>query len=54
METVKEDHLNLLIFLTHVFEQLPLINTIDSKALDELLPWQKILPTVRHVPRKTK
>lgn len=54
VETAKENQLNPLIYLTHVFEQLPLIDLTDSEALDKLLPWSKTLPPDCHVPIKTK
>jgi len=54
VETAKENQLNPLIYLNHVFEQLPLIDLTDSEALDKLLPWSKNLPTDCHVPNKTK
>jgi len=54
VETAKENQLNPLIYLTYVFEQLPLIDLTDSEALDKLLPWSKTLPTDCHVPNKTK
>ncbi len=54
VETAKENQLNPLIYLTHVFEQLPLIDLTDSEALDQLLPWSKTLPADCHVPSKTK
>ncbi|WP_445327037.1 IS66 family transposase [Sporosarcina sp. FSL K6-1508] len=54
VETAKENQLNPLVYLTHVFEQLPLIDLEDSKALDQLLPWSETLPTNCHVPNKTK
>jgi len=37
VEAAKENYLNPLIYLTHVFEQLPVINLTDSEALDQLL-----------------
>lgn len=54
VETAKENQLNPLIYLTYVFEQLPLIDLNDPKALDQLLPWSKTLPADCHVPSKTK
>lgn len=54
VETAKENQLNPLIYLTYVFEQLPLIDLTDSKALDQLLPWSKTLPSDCHVPVKAK
>ncbi|WP_082731923.1 transposase domain-containing protein [Sporosarcina sp. HYO08] len=46
--------MNPLNYLTHVFEQLPLIDVSDKEALDRLLPWSKTLPADCHVPNKTK
>ena len=37
VEAAKENQLNPLIYVTYVFEQLPLINLTGSKALDQLL-----------------
>ncbi|MFJ7932835.1 transposase domain-containing protein [Sporosarcina sp. NPDC096371] len=54
VETARENPLNPLIYLTHVFEQLPLIDLKDSKALEQLLPWTKTLPKECHVPIRTK
>ncbi|WP_445683447.1 IS66 family transposase [Sporosarcina sp. FSL K6-6792] len=54
VETAKENQLNPLIYLTFVFEQLPLIDLTDPKAIDQLLPWSKTLPVDCHVPNKTK
>lgn len=54
METAKENQLNPLVYLTHVFEQLPLIDLEDPKALTQLLLWSKTLPADCHIPNKTK
>ncbi|MGI6227152.1 MAG: IS66 family transposase [Peptococcales bacterium] len=39
VETAKENGLNPFIYLLHVFEKLPTIDTQDIDALDDLLPW---------------
>ncbi len=54
VETAKENQLNPLNYLTHVFEQLLLIDVTNQEALDRLLPWSKTIPTDCHVPNKTK
>lgn len=53
IETAKENGLNPLAYLTHVFEHLPNINAKDQSALDSLLPTSPDLPDeVRTAPRK--
>ena len=44
VETAKENGLNPNLYLTHLFEQLPNIQTDDSEALGALLPWSEQLP----------
>ena len=54
VETAKENQLNPFHYLTHVLEQLPLIDLTNETALDSLMPWSETLPTDCHVPNKTK
>jgi hypothetical protein len=44
VETAKENGLNPMAYLTHVFEQIPNVNTKDATEIDKLLPTFKDLP----------
>jgi transposase len=39
VETAKENRLNPYAYLTHLFEKLPNLQSLDDAALDQLLPW---------------
>lgn len=53
VETAKENQLDPLRYLTHVLEQIPLIDVTDDAALDALMPWSDKIPTNCHVPKRT-
>jgi hypothetical protein len=44
IETAKANGLNPYVYLTHLFEKLPNIDTADTAAIDALLPWNIKLP----------
>ncbi|MBS4007950.1 MAG: transposase domain-containing protein, partial [Clostridium sp.] len=44
VESAKANGLNPYNYLVYLFEKLPNINIADPSALDELLPWSKLLP----------
>lgn len=44
VESAKANGLNPYNYLVYLFEKLPNINIADQSALDELLPWSKLLP----------
>ena len=52
VETAKENGLNPNLYLTHLFEQLPNIQTHDPQALGALLPWSNQLPEAVRKPGK--
>jgi len=39
VETAKDNELNPYAYLTHLFEKLPNLDSLDNETLDELLPW---------------
>lgn len=51
VETAKENGLNPVAYLTHLFERLPNIDLSDGAALDAHLPWSDELPNSCHVPK---
>lgn len=53
VETVKENNLDPLKYLTYVLEQLPLIDLTDEVALESLMPWSTEIPTNCHVLKRT-
>ncbi|WP_107841232.1 transposase domain-containing protein [Metasolibacillus meyeri] len=53
VETAKENQLNPLRYLSHVLEQLPLINITDDATLYAFMPWSDKIPTNCHVPKIT-
>ena len=44
VQTAKENQLKPFDYLTHLFEQLPNLDTSDPAVLDALLPWSESLP----------
>jgi len=52
VETAKENGLNPLTYLTHLFEKLPNMDLKDPKALDRLLPWSASIQEKFRVPTK--
>jgi len=44
IETAKANGLNPYIYLIHLFEKLPNIDTADTAAVDAFLPWNIKLP----------
>jgi transposase len=44
IETAKENGLNPFAYLTHVFEQMPLLGPTGSADIDAILPWSESLP----------
>ena len=54
VEAAKENGLNPFKYLSHLFEELPNIDTTDKEQLAELLPWPTSLPAECHVPTKSK
>lgn len=54
VETAKENGLNPFRYLSHLFVELPNMDTSDKEQLAELLPWSTSLPQECHVPTKSK
>ena len=50
VETANENGLNPFTYMTHLFEQLPNVDTTNPAVLDALLPWSANLPAVCRVP----
>jgi transposase len=53
VETAKENELNPMAYLTHLFEQLPNINWKDPESLDLLLPWAPQIQEKFRVPPRS-
>lgn len=52
VETAKENKLNILEYLQHLYETLPNINRNDKEELAKLYPWSKNLPLHCYLPTK--
>jgi transposase len=53
VETAKENGLNPLAYMTHLFEQLPNVKWTDPQVLDRLLPWSPDIQARFRVPSRS-